>query len=152
MMWKPIAILPLGFSSFHQVKWVIFTISAWIHLWGWLTGSDSSGIGLDSSADGQAGMLVLAPPVEVELHWGPSLSSKGRPWWICMPCCSGDKSIGSLDGLSFSQEESHAWGQWRFTIQLVIYVKPDLFLWFLLNWGGGPALPYPASGFPSSWL
>ena len=35
--WVPINTLPLGFSSFHEWGWMIFSISMWIHLWGWLT-------------------------------------------------------------------------------------------------------------------
>ena len=74
--------------------------------------------------------------------------SRDRPWCICRPCCSRDRSAGSLNGLL--SEESHIYGQCRFTTQL-IYVKPDLLLQFL-NWGGGPASPHPASGLPGSWL
>ena len=73
VMWEPIAILVLAFSSFHQGRWAIFIISAWIHLCGWLTGSGSSGLGQDWEVDGWAGTLGLAPLVGMELHWGPSL-------------------------------------------------------------------------------
>ena len=76
-MWVPIAILLLAFSSFHQGRWVILIISAWIHLQGWLTGSGSSGLGQDWVADGQAGTLGLVPP-----GGGTSMGafSKDRPW------------------------------------------------------------------------
>ena len=108
-------------------------------------------LGQDQAGNGWTGALGLAPLTGVEPHLGAF--SKGRPLWIHRPCCSGDRSIGSLDSLSFGQEESHAWGQCRFTAQLIIHVKPDLFfLWFLLNWGGGPASPCSASGLPGSWL
>ena len=73
MMWEPNAILILAFNSFYQGQWVIFIISAWIHLWELLTGSGSSGFDQDQAADGQAGDLDLVPPVGVELHWRSSL-------------------------------------------------------------------------------
>ena len=67
---------PLTFSSFHQWGWTIFSISTWIHLWGWLMGSGSSGLGpgqdWDWAADGWAVALGLAPPVWVGQCWGPS--------------------------------------------------------------------------------
>ena len=68
-----ITILPLAFSSFHQGRWVICIILAWIHLQGWLTGSGPSGLDWDQAVDGWAGTLGLAPLVGVELQWGPSL-------------------------------------------------------------------------------
>ena len=65
MMQEYIVILPLAFRSFHQGMWVIFIISAWIHLCGWLTGSGPSGLDQDKAADGWAGTLGLAPLVGV---------------------------------------------------------------------------------------
>ena len=57
--------------------------------------------------------------------------SRDRPWCIHRPCCGRDGSIEWLDILSFGQEESHIWGQCRFTTQLIIYVKPThLFSFF----------------------
>ena len=142
-MQEGIVILLLAFRVFHQGMWGIFNISAWIHLWGWLTGSGPSGLDCDCAADGKAGMLGLAP-WEVELHWRPSLGDSLL--CICRPCYIGGRSIRSLDGLSFSQEESHTCGQCRFNTQLVFNVKPDLLLGFLFKWGRGPALLHPASG------
>ena len=37
--WMHIDTLPLAISSFHQWGWMVFSISAWIYLWGWFTGS-----------------------------------------------------------------------------------------------------------------
>ena len=72
--WMPIDTLPLHFSSFYQWGWMIFSISTWIHLWGWLTGSGSSGLSQgwdwDQPVDGQDRTLGLAP-VWVGQHWGP---------------------------------------------------------------------------------
>ena len=73
MMWEPITILPLAFCFFHQGRWAIFIISARIHLQGWLTGSGSSCLRQDQTADGWDGTLGLAPLVGMELHWKPSL-------------------------------------------------------------------------------
>ena len=50
--------------------WEILNISAWTHLWGWLTGSGPSGFDLDWVADDQN--LGLAPLVGVALFGGPS--------------------------------------------------------------------------------
>ena len=99
-------------------------------LWSWL-GSGSRWLGWDLRPGSSSGD-------------GNSLGAfcKGRPWWICRPCYSRDKSIGSLNSLSFSQEESHSWGQCRFTTQVIIYVKPDMFLVSLqLGWGPCFAMP-----------
>ena len=54
------------------------SISAWIHLWGWLTGSGSSfSLGQcwdqDWPADGWVGTSGLAPPVYAGQCWGPLL-------------------------------------------------------------------------------
>ena len=72
----------------------------------------------------------------MELHWEPYLT-------VGQCKCIGPVvvEIGALghSSLSFSQEESHAWGQCKFIAQLIIYVKPGLFLQFLLNWGRSPA-------------
>ena len=72
--WGPIVNFPLGFNSFHHWQWLIFSISAWIHLWGWLMRSGPSsfdwGWDWDWSAEGQARVLGLAPPVWVGQHWG----------------------------------------------------------------------------------
>ena len=40
--WMPIDTLPLAFSSFYQWGWIVFSISGWIHIQGWLMGSGSS--------------------------------------------------------------------------------------------------------------
>ena len=108
MMWKYIAILLLAFSSLHQWMWAIFIISAWIHLQGWLTGSGPSGLDWDVAADGWTWTLGLGPPVGTELHWVPSLGIGNGISVGPVVVEVGD--VGSLDGLSFSQKESHTWG------------------------------------------
>ena len=109
-------------------------------LWPWLgPGSRWPGWDIRPGSSGRGGTSLGA-------------FSKGKLLWIHRPCCSRDRSVRSLDGLSFGQEGSHIWGQCRFTAQLIIYVESDLVPWFLLNWGGGPALPHPASGLLGPWL
>ena len=49
--WGPIDNLPLDFNSFHQWWWPIISISTWIHLWGWLMGSGSSGFNWGQGED-----------------------------------------------------------------------------------------------------
>ena len=71
-MQENIVLLPQGIRVFHQGAWGILNISAWIHLWGWLTGSGTSGLNLDQSTDDQT--LGLAPLVGMAL-WGPPSQS-----------------------------------------------------------------------------
>ena len=85
---------------------MIFCISAWTHLQGWLTGSGPSALDWDLGADGQAGTLGLVPPVGVEVHWGLPLGD--RQWGICRPSYSGGRSVGLFDGLFLGQEKSHS--------------------------------------------
>ena len=102
--------------------WVIFIISAWIHLWGWLTGSGHFGLDWDHAVDGWAESLGLAPLVGVELHWGSSL---GVDCGVSVgPVAVEMGSLGHLM-VSPSVRKSHIWGQCRFTTQLIVYVEPD---------------------------
>ena len=60
-------------QSFPPVSVGILNISAWIHLWLWLTRSGPSGLNWDWLVDDKT--LSLAPLMGVELQWGPSLWS-----------------------------------------------------------------------------
>ena len=108
MMWEPIAILLLASvlstrgswwssSSQHGTTYrVIYRI--WF-LWPW-SGSGSRWPGWDFRPGSPGG------------GWNfTGAFSKCRLLWIHRPCCSVDRSIRSLDGLSFGQEDIHAWGQ-----------------------------------------
>ena len=65
-----IIIWPQGIRVLHQYLWGIFSISALIHLHGWLTRSGPSGLDWGWLVDDQT--LGLAALVGVDIHRGPS--------------------------------------------------------------------------------
>ena len=75
-----------------------------------------------------------------------------RQWYINRSCCRKGESGILLNGLSLQQEEGHACGQCRVTVQFFIDVELDLLLGDYLSQGRGPTLQHPIPGLPSPGL
>ena len=79
--------LPLALISFHQWGCPVLSIYAWIHLWGWLTGSSppfglNEGWDWDQPAEGLVWTLGKTPPLKAGWHWGQpgGIHGHGSRW------------------------------------------------------------------------